>query len=434
MFFDIICSAFDIGILYIYLKKILGTKKETIPNCLYFASFIIVETILFCFTMFVNITNPQIHIILTSIISFVTTFLLTLFHDGLIRHKLFVGISFQVFAGLSESIVFLAASFLPKELSQNFASDDIYGAIISKFVLFILLNITILIWNRNSQKSNYSIQYTMLVLIMPTLSMLLLMLIPKKTNLSIIQTVLSFIGISGILLTNLTNYLLLENILKMNEILNEKETLNTQIIYQTNKYQQISTAYRNTRRLVHDIKKHLFYIQTCTERKNYDNIIPYIKDVVHDIEQTHLSTNTGNLVIDAFVSNHMYIAHNENINFNTDIQSISGSLPISDYDFSIILGNLLDNSLNACRKISCSFPRQISVTLFTTELEFVIHISNTTFKEDKCLNTEYEQLYHGYGQKNIAKIVQKYSGVYTNYTENNWYHSIISIPLVLPPK
>ncbi len=153
---------------------------------------------------------------------------------------------------------------------------------------------------------------------------------------------------------------------------------------------------------------------------------------MHDIEQTHLSTNTGNLVIDAFISNHMSIAHNENINFNTDIQSISGSLPISDYDFSIILGNLLDNSLNACRKISCSFPRQISVTLFTTELEFVIHISNTTFKEDKCLNTEYEQLYHGYGQKNIAKIVQKYSGVYTNYTENNWYHSIISIPLVVP--
>ncbi len=87
---------------------------------------------------------------------------------------------------------------------------------------------------------------------------------------------------------------------------------------------------------------------------------------MHDIEQPHLSTNTGNLVIDAFVSNHMSIAHNENINFNTDIQSISGSLPISDYDFSIILGNLLDNSLNACRKISCSFPRQISVTLFTS--------------------------------------------------------------------
>lgn len=115
----------------------------------------------------------------------------------------------------------------------------------------------------------------------------------------------------------------------------------------------------------------------------------------------------------------------------TDLETVNIPKNITKIE---TIANLLDNSLNACRKISCSFPRQISVTLFTTELEFVIHISNTTFKEDKCLNTEYEQLYHGYGQKNIAKIVQKYSGVYTNYTENNWYHSIISIPLVVPQK
>ena len=41
---------------------------------------------------------------------------------------------------------------------------------------------------------------------------------------------------------------------------------------------------------------------------------------MEDIEQSYNRINTGNLVIDAFVSNHMSIAEKENIEFRTDIQ------------------------------------------------------------------------------------------------------------------
>lgn len=431
MLFDLACSIFDLGVLYIYLKKMLGSKKEDIPGYLYVGSFILVETILFCLTIFFDIENSGLKVILTNIVSFGTTFLLTLFHNESMKHRLFVAVSFQVFAALAETLVFMIFSILPDSISESFFSDNNYGAFTSKMVLFILLNITIFIWNRKSKKYIGSFQYTILVLIMPFLSMLLLMIIPKKTDVSTPQAVLSLVGLSGILLANLTNYFLLENILKMNELNKERETLDKQILYQTSKYQQISTTYRDSRRLIHDTKKHFFFIQTCAEKEDYDSIIPYIKNAIQDIEHTHITTNTGNLVIDSFVSSHMSIAQQENIEFRTDIQSVSNNLPIIDYDFSIVLGNLLDNALNACRKIEVPAPRQILVVLFTTDLEFVIHISNTiNHGETANPSKNSESLYHGYGTKNIANIVEKYCGVYTNYIEDGWYHAIISIPRI----
>lgn len=60
------------------------------------------------------------------------------------------------------------------------------------------------------------------------------------------------------------------------------------------------------------------------------------------MEQHYIRINTGNLVIDAFVSNYMTIAQNDNIHFDTKIQIIPSRIPTDDYDPCIIIGNLLD--------------------------------------------------------------------------------------------
>ncbi len=110
------------------------------------------------------------------------------------------------------------------------------------------------------------------------------------------------------------------------------------------------------------------------KKGNYDVIEDYLKKSMEDIEQSYNRINTGNLVIDAFVSNHMSIAEKENIEFRTDIQVSLSNIQIDDYDFSIILGNLLDNCLNACREIQVPAPRQIEVSIRTTSKElFTAH-------------------------------------------------------------
>jgi hypothetical protein len=78
------------------------------------------------------------------VIGILLTLALTLLYEGKWRHRLFVAISFQVYATLTEFIVYAIFSFLPESIAETLMGNDAYGAICSKILLFILLNITIL--------------------------------------------------------------------------------------------------------------------------------------------------------------------------------------------------------------------------------------------------------------------------------------------------
>ena len=424
--FTVVSSVFDAVILYIYLNKILGARKEWAAPWLYFSSFVLCEGGLYFLSYYFENAHSDIRIYVTMAFSLATTFALACFHRSLLRHRIFVVLSFQIYAALAEVVVYILFSSLPGTLPETLLSADYYGSFCSKVVLFWLLNVTILLWRR--KKQNTSLPYNVLVLIMPLFTLAILMTFSFQTDMTPMQAVLQLIGMSGILFANVTNYILLDNVLKVEELNLAKQQLNRQLEYQAAKYQQISTVYRNSRRLIHDMKKHFFFIENCLDNGEYDTIGSYIQESLQDIEQTHNRINTGNLVIDAFVSSHMAMAEQENIEFFSDIQVFNDNIEIDNYDFSIVLGNLLDNSLDACRKIQSPSPRRIAVQIFTTNMEFVIHIDNTIAHHAPAADESAQELYHGFGMKNIENIVKKYMGTYTHYIEREHYHSIVSIP------
>lgn len=427
MIFEIISALFDACILFLYFGKMLGKRKETFPVYLYISLFLITEVLLTVISNFYNNEHDNLRFYLTITVSAVTTFLLTFLHDSTLRHRLFVTFSFQVYATISELLVFLFVSILPVDISSHILEDDTYGTACSKIVLFILLNITMLLWRR--KKTPYSLQYSLLVLIMPIISLVLLTTFSAQSDAGTTQTVLHIVGMAGLLFANVANYFLLNNILKVSELQQTDLQQKRQLEFQAEKYQQISTVYRNSRKLIHDMKKHFFFINHCVENEEYSAITPYINNAIQDIEKSHNRVNTGNLVIDAFVSNHMTIAEQENIEFYSDIQILKHNIEIRDYDLSVVLGNLLDNALNACRKIQIPAPRQISVEIFTTNMECVIHIANSVLPQPhRDSKHDSDELYHGYGTKNVAAIVEQYMGTYTHYIEQDKYHCIISIP------
>ena len=149
---------------------------------------------------------------------------------------------------------------------------------------------------------------------------------------------------------------------------------------------------------MHDTKKHYFYIEECVKKGNYDVIEDYLKKSMEDIEQSYNRINTGNLVIDAFVSNHMSIAEKENIEFRTDIQVSLSNIQIDDYDFSIILGNLLDNCLNAvkfkCRlRDKLKYPSVPLVKSFYCTFQIPCLIKQKNMKKMKCYTDTESQMW-----------------------------------------
>lgn len=71
---------------------------------------------------------------------------------------------------------------------------------------------------------------------MPLISLVILMTIPARADLSGLQAALSIVGMCGLLLANIINYYLLDNILNVQLLKQREAQLNQQVQLQFNKY------------------------------------------------------------------------------------------------------------------------------------------------------------------------------------------------------
>lgn len=86
--------------------------------------------------------------------------------------------------------------------------------------------------------------------------------------------------------------------------------------------------------------------------------------------------------------------------------------------------------MNACRKITPPLERYIKVQIFTSQREFVIHITNSVpVNLHKTKKESYYEMEHGYGIQNIKKAVEDNWGTYTYFLEKG-YESIVVLPII----
>ena len=81
----------------------------------------------------------------------------------------------------------------------------------------------------------------------------------------------------------------------------------------------------------------------------YDELSIYLEKCMKVLENNYIQINTGNLVLDTFISSHKTMADEKGIQFHSDIRIDKDRMPLEDYDLSIIIGNLLDNAMNECK-------------------------------------------------------------------------------------
>ena len=173
-------------------------------------------------------------------------------------------------------------------------------------------------------------------------------------------------AILGILVINFIVYYLLNNIIQANEIREKQTQLETQFMFQEKKYEQTSMSFKSISSIIHDTNKHLVYLRECAVQQSYKEAIDYIDKAIDNVKKSYKKVNTGYLVIDALVSNAFNTAEANKIRFKTDISIDKSKINIERYDLSVALGNLLDNAIEACKKIRNLDDRYICL-LYTSD-------------------------------------------------------------------
>ncbi|MCR4717460.1 MAG: GHKL domain-containing protein [Lachnospiraceae bacterium] len=427
----ILSFALDYYIIKTYIQHIF---KGTSPKCriiYFYISIFVVEIILLISTALIADYRSTVSTFIMTFISIITTIGLAFFYCNRIKSAVFVAFSFQIMIAISEFLVYLIAIHFifngGSDIAEfNQQSFQISMDLFSKLTLLIFVMVFTFIWKK--EYNSFSFEHSFLLFFTPVLSSIILVIIPVD-DAYIRQEPLFYCSIwIFIALINIVNTTLLNKIEENNtsKIINIQ--LNKQLEYQKEKYSQMSETYKTGRRIIHDIKHHCSALKRAIQSEQYDSLNEYLGAFVSDLEDTYVKYNTGNLVIDSFITNYYNIATANKIEFVAHLDVDYRRIPLSEYDLSIVLGNLLDNCLNAC--MNQSLPnRNINIKIITsTDDRFIIITDNTYCIEQNKTDVD-TALLHGYGSKNIEAVVNNYNGIIV-VNPGDTYKVTIIIPII----
>lgn len=183
--------------------------------------------------------------------------------------------------------------------------------------------------------------------------------------------------------------------------------------------ENIKELYDSACSIRHDIKLHLGMIRSLMA-DSVDSAEQYIDSVLKSQVETALSfINSGNKAFDAVVNTKLCIC--KKLNIYAEMRIMKNALNgLSDVEIGVLFGNLLDNAIEAASRAD-----EKSITLEVQKQgEYIsVFISNSiqksVLKDNKLLKTtKAHSSMHGYGTKNIRKIVEKREGIIDFFEEN----------------
>ena len=102
------------------------------------------------------------------------------------------------------------------------------------------------------------------------------------------------------------------------------------------------------RRMRHDTKNHCLALRELARQGENEKVIKYLQQVLDNVESEHIWMQTGNPEMDGFVNYKFSQAQKLGITCSVDAR-IPRGLQLNEFDLAGILGNLLDNALEAAQ-------------------------------------------------------------------------------------
>lgn len=183
------------------------------------------------------------------------------------------------------------------------------------------------------------------------------------------------------------------------------------------------------RREIHDMKNHLLLIQKYEKERRWKELHEYLEEIGGDILDDSAQIWSGNPIVDLILNSKKAYTRSRGINMEINTEIIT-YFPLNNREMISLFGNLLDNAIEACEKVRTS-KKWIGVRLKKHHEFLLIEIENTIEEIPKerngCLVSDKEnQGAHGYGLKNVQRIIDKYGATYSYQINGTYFYTSVA--------
>ncbi len=322
---------------------------------------------------------------------------------------------------------FFAITLLGYTLGKpDFATDVMKGVSIERSVMLILAKMFTFLVSFNManvlRKIYWKRKELYFVILLATI--ILYYFIQQTFNRANISTLLMWIYLLIIISSSI--YAIMRHKTIMVE--KEKQMLENEVQYMSEQnYKMYAQNFANNRFFYHDLKNHLIVLREYLGSKQYQKAEEYINNLRLPISSEKEEKITGNKSLDILLNNKKMLAQQEEIKVLIVSEEIK--LKLSECEMIALFGNLLDNAIEACKKLERD-NRKIQLIIRRVNDMTFIKISNT-YREVKVDNNQFlsdkkEMGEHGIGLSSIYTIVEKYEGIVRIDYRDGFFEVLIS--------
>lgn len=213
-----------------------------------------------------------------------------------------------------------------------------------------------------------------------------------------------------------------------------KKTYLKLVEYQTEQSEkhlnEVRSIHKEMRGYKHDFHHHLQTLKGQLEAGEVDRALAYIEQLDNQLMNVDTLLKTGNVSLDAILSAKIAQAKAENIAVTVKA-NVPDALTISDLELSIIIGNLLDNAIEACRTVTGERFIRIFISMKGTMLYFsMLNAAGAKKKKTGSLFATHKDGVHGFGLRRAEAILEEHGGWVKYNSEDGAFTSEFLVPAI----
>ena len=193
---------------------------------------------------------------------------------------------------------------------------------------------------------------------------------------------------------------------------------------------EVQNIYKTMRGWRHDYHHHIQALLALSGDEG--KTTEYLLKLNDDLTQVDTVLKTGNVMIDAILNSKLSLIQSKKIKVNAKA-AVPSELKISEIDLCVIIGNLLDNAMEACLRQSEERQRFIRVFIGVLKNQLYISVSNSVGDDIKKSGQTYLSSKgsetHGFGLMRIDRLAAKYDGYVNRQAEEDVFATEVMLPL-----
>lgn len=186
-------------------------------------------------------------------------------------------------------------------------------------------------------------------------------------------------------------------------------------------YQALSHTYADNAKLYHDLHNHIEAIYQCLTQGDIQEAVQYCEELRTPVREISQTVWTGDKAIDYLISSKIALAEQEHIQTRVNIE-YPHNTNIRSVDLTTILGNLLDNALEAA-ETAPERLRFLHLIVRRINAMLIIKVENgygeaPTQENGNLLTSKMDKAFHGWGLKSVQTAAERYDGaINTEYAD-----------------